>query len=796
MRGKRKKAEKSAKRTVFAAAMILVMTIFAMILGLRIHDALKASDVESAILAFEQYAPPLENAKKLSRQDIEEIVDLINSPKENFGGYSTGKHDAVFLIEMDMKGGRKRFYKFIFNEDGSVNIVRKPSMDDSDFDYREWSLQEEEAKKAFDMPAFGQMYTSSNPIFPIVYAEGIELIGSKRADFWEYKNRSSNWRASDFSPLKQEKTNVIRGNTINILFPLYPKHKEYALYDSKNQKVQGGELTRPQLRLPDKKENYRLELTAEWDYEGSLAPYLGIVNEERPNSVRGKTTTVIELRREGHTQASEQEKDISYRPLLVSLEDSLKRLGAEFSIDYEKKNCIVSSPEGKKETEVAAEEMKTEDLQRKEFEFQVAQSKALRDFYFTDRGIYVDALRLAYDLGMVLKKNKNGRYIYQENKILYPMRHSSKKEGYINWKGNWKIPPVFRNTGNFDGDYSIFSIAGEISAEDNERILNMGDLPDDLREDLINFHRPTLDGLIDLNGKIIMPAGEEFYYLGGNILYSASEDSVTLSFLDESRELNIESDALIVAVQVGEGRILVKSDSGDFYLDLAGKPLHSEPLDFASPFSCQRAVVGKEDKEEGEIVRYGVIDDHFRLKVPYLFSYVDNYSENVSFVQVHTNGINQYAYIDSEGNLLTDLDYEYATAFHDGRALVNLDEERLVYIGKDFQIVRKEDGEPIAEIERNRNGPFGQMPDPYVEEAEYLDYIFSEGFALVRKGEEYGYIDRMGRPLVSYPLSYAKPFKNGMGLAALEEDLSERMTYINTFGESIKIEEIKMPKED
>lgn len=789
---KRKKSEKSAKRTVFTAAMILVMTIFAMILGLRIHDTLKASDVESATLAFYQYDLPLKNAKELSRQDIEEIVDLINSPKKDLRSYSTGKYD-VFLMEVDMKGGRKLFYQFIFNEDGSVNIKKKPLMDDSD--YREWSLGEEEAKKAFDMPVFGQIYTSSNPIFPIVYAEGIELTGSKRADFWEYKNRGSNWRASDFPPSKQEKTNVIRGNTINILFPLYPKHKEYALYDSKNQKVQGGELTLPQLHLPDKKENYRLELTAEWDYEGSLVPYYGIVDQEQPNSVRGRTTTVIELRSEGSPQASEQGKDMSDRPLLVPLEDSLRRLGAEFSIDYEKKNCIISSPDRKKETEVAAEEMKTEDLQRKEFEFQVAKSKASRDFYFTDRGIYVDALRLAYDLGMVLKKDKNGRYIYQENKILYPMSYPDAGEGYVDREGNWKIPPVFRNTGNFDGDYSIFSIAGEIAAEDKERILEMGDLPEGLREDLINYHRPTLDGLIDLNGKIIVPAGEEFSYLGDNILCSDSEDSVILSFLDESRELNIKNAASIVAVQVGEGRILVKSDSGDFYLDLEGKNLHSEPLDFASPFFCQRAVVGKEDEEEREIVRYGVIDDHFRLKVPYLFSYVDNYSENVAFVQVHTNGINQYAYIDREGNLLTGLDYEYATAFHDGRALVNLDEERLVYIDKDFQIVRKEDGEPIAEIKRNENGPFGQMPDPYVEKAEYLDYIFSEGFALVRKGEEYGYIDRMGRPLVSYPLSYAEPFKNGMGLAEIEEDLSERMTYINTFGESIEIEEIKMSKD-
>lgn len=777
-----------------AIIIIAMVLIFAYRNHLDKVNRIEAEGIESAVLIFNEDDPIMKKVDILSRGDIEDIAVLINSPKQAYNDYSCSDDDACFLMEATMKEGGKRFYEFILKEKERV-FMREKYSSGGDFSLQEWRLEEKAARKAFDTRAFRRIYLSSEPIFPIVYVEGIELLGSKTVDTWEYKNCYNQWRFSSFSPTIQEEEYTLQGNTVNILFPLYPKSREYAIYDSANRKIEGGMLTEPRIRLPGRKGNYRLELTAVWDHETLSQGDDPIEEQKMTNDFRGKTMTVIEFRCNNRPDLLDAAKAVEDHSLMVPLEATLERLGVAFSIDYEKKNCEIEDTNLKMSIEVMAREVRKDDLKRMGFNFRVGRSQTLRNFYFEDHIVYVDALKLAYDLGMVLKKEENGRYIYRENNMLYPMIYLKEGAGYIDCKGNWKISPIFDETEDFEGDYSIFRITD--NAFDDVRIpvqaspyRESGESVDDT----VRGFRNQVEGLIDLEGSIVITPGRRFNYLGENMSYSFYEDSLILSFLNESRKINIPFVFRpgMSKVEIGEKSVLLSSyrphGEGSFYFDLEGNRLHEDPFDVAGPFSCGRAAVGKGGFYRTSSTKYGIIDTQFRFKVPYLFSHIYDYSENVALIQLCTNGINQYAYIDTEGNLLSDLDYEYATSFHDGRALVNWDEDYLTYINKKFEVAKTSKGEWIAKIKVDKSMSFRDIPDPYGYKREYLNYVFSEGFAVVPKGESYEYIDTMGNVVTTSLFSYGKPFKNGMASVLMKEgEFSSKESYINTFGEIIEI---------
>lgn len=191
---------------------------------------------------------------------------------------------------------------------------------------------------------------------------------------------------------------------------------------------------------------------------------------------------------------------------------------------------------------------------------------------------------------------------------------------------------------------------------------------------------------------------------------------------------------------------------------------------------------------------FGVIDHNGKIIVPFMYERIE-YSEECLIAWLNkrcylfdTNGdcvaelderiedvslfgdgravvfngslINQCGYIDLDGKMITDFEFDSADSFSEGLACVSKG-EKYGYINT-----------------------LGELVIPYQFD---MAYAFSDGLALVYdyESEKYGFIDKTGKLVIDYSYYYATGFS--CGLAAVED--GENEYYINTLGE--KVIEIK-----
>lgn len=790
--------------------LIIVISIIAMF-GIAVFSSPKIdiNNIKSAELTFDHDNIPIN--QELSKSDIKDILDIINSKKEH---WTRNSWSNDFLFKIYFKNGGFKEYGIDFREDKSIMIIEYvPSKEyEGVKDSIRADLTDEYVKKAFDLPAFKKFYESSHPIFPTVYSEGIHLLGSNYTDNWQYQNFDKNWRNSDKVDTKQEKQYTLKGNTLNVLFPRNPKKKEYAIYNQDGKLIEKNEMKTHKIQLPKQKGSYKIELTGSWDIDDTIYPDEGL-ESGLPNSFKGDTKTTVWV--SAYTAPSKIEKalDVSNHIPLISVEDVLKDLNSQYFIDYNKNSCKINSFDNKNEKSVNILDKKEGELKNlKTFDMNIKGLDFKRTVYMIDKKAYINASSFAYDLGMVLKKNKNNQYVYSNNDVIYPVRIPNKiRYGYVNKDGKWVIPPILKNAEDFDGDYAIFSINGEAASPDEIQIqgAEFSQFSESLQKDLIDIYTPEVDGMIDKKGNIIIqPGKQDFYYQGNNVIRSFkavnTTDEIVYYLLDEKKYIALpELGNILYMGRLSEGLVPIcirknpdscgRYDDKYCYINLKGEVVIPSQFTNARAFVNGRAIVGRgpyiEHERESKL---GIIDKKGSFKVPYIFDYIYNYNENVACVCLKTNGKNQFAYIDTEGNLLTGLDYKLANNFSNGRALVNIDDENLSYIDKDFKFVKNSKGDLISKIKKLNVKPIDEYDYFYYSGSldSYQKYKFSENYVIFNNKKRFDYMDTMGNHITNGKFKLAEPFKNGMAKIGIDEDEhKEQHSYVDTLGNIVKIQD-------
>lgn len=806
--------------------MMLILRILWFMSDLLYKATILPQEISAASLTRgEALIPENSVSEKLRRRDIVDIAKILNSPKQ-----TTSEHpynsDLIFTFQTEMKSGSQRHFRFFFTAKCKVCIeeMRPPYFV---YPLRSWTLAPDSARKVFDLRFMQDFYSSAEPVFPLVYAHDKELIGAQSTDRWEYQNIFGEWHTARLKYPKQERHYYIESGILNILFPCFPEQKKYALYDEKDRLIERGTLASPQLYLPAGK--YKLELTGRWNHEGGIKAeyedYLHFFSghSAMPNSFRGETTTVLHL----HCAASSEGRQKAEPPketiLLLPLEDTMEKLGARYFIDRKYRRFVIRDFLPFEPMPVRAEEIRAEDIEKTEtFDMTISKESQKRTLYFIGDKPYARADLLCSDLGLSLKKQEDSSYHLEENKAIYPFYSSDTYNyGYVDRKGEWVIPPLLETAKDFDGDHAFFSIHADIltdkiigAKEEGKLFANFAET---LAKNARRFDDMYVPGIFDKEGKVFVPpkisssesaeSSEDYNYYYGNssstltyegkdVAYSYAGSVLRYYFLSEGRQVEIdfgERQRISGVTGLGEGLITVKIDERYSYFDLDGRPRFNQTFLFALPFSGGRAVVRNRAPEDQE-GKYAVIDMQGQFKTPYLFDDAEKYSEGLGLVSLKTRNITQYAYIDTEGNALTDLDYLFADSFRDGRALVNLDNLHLGYIDKNFKPVKNEKGEPIALMPELREGPAEQALDEL--SGSVYNFVFSEGIARVRQGDRYRYIDTLGNLIIAAEFPSAEPFKNGLARVTAEIPdtgydgspyFRDEEVYIDTFGRIIEV---------
>ncbi|MDO5062029.1 MAG: WG repeat-containing protein [Peptostreptococcaceae bacterium] len=795
----------------------IVILVFSFIVFWNTRPLIKEKDIVSMTLVSDIYDDNKISSKELDQKEIKEILKLINSPRSKLGGYSVSQDDGAFTLSITTKDSTIKHYDIFLKAEGEVYVNESwidfdPSMND---DPKSWKIDYRYGKPAFSSTLFQSFYPSYAPVFPIAYAEGIDLLGERSIDQWEFQNLFDEWNSPDVAPsTKQEQHYILKGNVVNVLFPNFPTKKSYALYDERKGLIESGELTSPQIRLPKKKGDYILELHASWDHQGSLKTDAYLENKytgkaEIPNSFRGSTTTKIHLTSGTDLNKNKKAQDISDHLELVDLKNTLEKMNAQFTLD--KDRCDIQNfPKNKIAIDI--QKIKASSIQAtRTMTLSIDAQKIKRNIYEMNGAIYVDAETFGYGLGMLLKKKGKSAF-YIENELLYPvMEPFHYKHGYVDRKGKWIIPPILEEAEAFDGDHAVFSINAD--AVDDFRVqqhiqgAQFDQFSDDLQSFLTDFYTPDINGLLNKDGNVVIPPSTSFNYLGDNKVLieesddSSEEDPISYQYylIDEKRTIPVtiekkSSDRITYIGDPGEEMILVAKQikkNGEYdnefgYYDLStGKNIIPPKFDSARAFSGGLAVVGK-GPSHIEDHRFAVIDKKGELKTPYIFDEIQDYSENVACVKITRNAISQFAYIDTEGDLLTGLDHKLAYPFKNGRAMVNLDNEYLGYINKSFEIVKDAKGEPIGKIKKSDSDDLDQIGE--FDYKEYEVFSFSEGYALTLQDGKYGYIDTLGNEILPCQFYQGDPFKNGMAKVSVHADnYDEQETYVDPLGHILEI---------
>lgn len=729
----------------------------------------------------------------ITQKDIDYLAIILNSKKSI---HNTDEKSRKFLFVAEMKNKSILKYEIKLNGDKTVTCNRALANSNQ-------KIPDELAEKIFDMDIFENFYISSKPTFPIIYSEGIELIPEYEINNWQYLNFNNKWKALKPLHTKQKKDYTIKGNIVNVLFPSFPKSKKYKIYNEKNELIESGDIKNPQIKLPEKKGKYTIELIGFWDTKN---------NDSIPNIYKGEVKSRISLSAYNSPDDIEPALPTDEYILLTPIEDTLKKLNSNYTIDYDKSTCKINSFDSQKEVSINILNKNVNSLNlSKIFIINIDNINAQRSVYIIDNKAYINAYTFANDLGLYLKQKDKNTYSYLENDYLYPIRLDLGRryqDGYINKKGQWVVPAIFDSADQFDQDYAQVVIYDDyFNHTPKVEGANFEEFSKSFEEYSSKIYKHVYSAIIDKSGKILnFPENYSIDYQGNNIVKLEEEyynDSLHYYLLDEKRNIKMKDIKNIdFANNLSEGLATFytysyTADKNHFasFWDMENNVIVQTDFDKISPFSNGCSVVGYGDRYDlyPQLYKYGVIDKKGNLKIPCIFDNINNYSENTTCICFIDKEIYQYAYADTQGNLLTDLDYKFADSFKNSRALVNIDDFTLSYIDKNFNLVKNSKGEPISKISNYDNNVFGV----YVEnKRNYTEkYSFSENYTIYphKKDEEikFDYIDTMGNTITHSYFDDAYPFKNGMAEVELDEDTNLSYydtTYVDSLGRTIDIQ--------
>lgn len=315
-------------------------------------------------------------------------------------------------------------------------------------------------------------------------------------------------------------------------------------------------------------------------------------------------------------------------------------------------------------------------------------------------------------------------------------------------------------------------------------------------------------GLIDKYGKIILPL--EYFFIGDSFkglikIGKLINNKIQFGFCNEKGEILI-SPIYEKVVDFKENRIVGRKNRKYSLFDVQGKPINDTSYAYLSEFSEGKAVFGVQkqyfdsENQPKMAIKYGFLDSLGNEVIPAIYDMAMPFQENFAVVKennfsqntyylINQQGImihkkayelmdyavsegliwlrknGKYGFMDTLGQIVIPLEYEYAQTFQQGMALVKKD-GKYGFISTDNQAITafkydmpsgreigkfQENLAPVYQKNKNQSGKWGFI-DPKGKEiiaCKYDDIIpFFNGLARVyiRKGSHWysGYIDKQG----------------------------------------------------
>jgi len=280
--------------------------------------------------------------------------------------------------------------------------------------------------------------------------------------------------------------------------------------------------------------------------------------------------------------------------------------------------------------------------------------------------------------------------------------------GFIDTSTNWAVPFVYDVVQPFSEGLAAVGMRGE-------------------SRQVGAFSIATFNwGFVNRQGNLTIPHqfDEVSAFLGGRVAV-ARRDGVSgalrWGFIDTSGNITIP---LIyentTAPIVSDGLIAVSQNGRWGFIDEAGNTII--PFDFAEakPFSMGLAAVRRG-------TRWGFIDRSGNEIIPFEHQYARSFSDGMAAVTLITTGVGRsYGFINTSGELVIPHLYVLVEDFSDGVASVALrDNSR----GFAYGLIDTA-GNIVVPIEFDH------------------EILFSEGLAVVHRGEYFGYIDKTGREVI------------------------------------------------
>ncbi len=201
-----------------------------------------------------------------------------------------------------------------------------------------------------------------------------------------------------------------------------------------------------------------------------------------------------------------------------------------------------------------------------------------------------------------------------------------------------------------------------------------------------------------------------------------------------------------------EGFAPVKIKEKWGYIDKAGAIAIKPRFDFAEGFSEGLAPISVDQK-------YGFIDTTGTFVIQARFDGAKPFSGGMAPVEFE----GKWGYVDKTGRIVIAPEYDVAHRFSDGIALVQKDNAKSGYRHGHITQYLNKHGDPLLEA------PLDSALD------------FAEGFAPVRIGKQWGFIDHTGKVSISPQFDLALAFSEGMASVAV----GDKWGYINKTGKLV-----------
>ncbi len=284
-------------------------------------------------------------------------------------------------------------------------------------------------------------------------------------------------------------------------------------------------------------------------------------------------------------------------------------------------------------------------------------------------------------------------------------------------------------------------------------------------------------GLIDLNGEYLVDANYADIrpFSEGYAVIGKSVDYVTkYGFIDKKQKIVLGCNYDYLG-DMHDGMALVsKYDEYSYtsaygYINKKGKQLIDYQYEYAADFAEGMAMVGK-SKNNTYVYDYGYEDYNYsyvygyinkknNLIIDYQYDYATNFSDGIAVIGKYVDTNLEYNYIDNTSKLLSEWS-KILYPFYKGYSLKLVD-KKLILIDKTMKQVDNKElfNEIIAK-----------------------NFTFNEGMSTIFDGAKYGFIDNQGNLIIDFKFSYAGYFYNGS--AYVEMDYVPY--YVNKKGEITK----------